>query len=144
MARMRQGCATAKAQAYNAPRARGPVRSANPLKKPVEYGQGWFESTKQLINVPAEEQAQYRRLMNHRANHGLERKDLYTDNWEGDVYVGDFKHDTLKWLGGLSAVMIALSVAVGVTARVEPHVLHRFPTETEEAYGAGPVAPFDA
>lgn len=32
--------------------------------------------------------AEYRRKANWEANNGKDRKDLYTDNWDGDVYKG--------------------------------------------------------
>lgn len=39
-----------------------------------------------VVRTP--ELAEERRKANWEANNGLERKDLYTDNWDGDKYKG--------------------------------------------------------
>jgi hypothetical protein len=38
--------------------------------------------------TPTQQELEWRRQANIEANNGKERKDLYTDNWDGDVYKG--------------------------------------------------------
>jgi hypothetical protein len=41
-----------------------------------------------LPTTPTQQELEWRRQANLEANNGKERKDLYTDNWDGDVYKG--------------------------------------------------------
>jgi hypothetical protein len=55
----------------------------------VTYGANWYEKTKKLGKRRSEREALDEwRFANARANNGRERKDLYTDNWDGDQYKG--------------------------------------------------------
>lgn len=126
-------------------RVRGPFRE----DMPVEYGPDWYEATRQAWqnNDPAEE-AKWRRLVNFKVNHGVERKDLYTENFDGDTWnhQGDGSPaDTLRMLGTISAVLIVASVVIGFNARIEPRMTNRYPDAIEQVYGTGAVvAPFEA
>ena len=58
----------------------------------VSYGNSWYERTRNFADARSRESAttqleRYRRA-NREANNGRERKDLYTDKWDGDVYKG--------------------------------------------------------
>jgi hypothetical protein len=66
------------------------------------YGESWYEATKKRRS-DAEELAR-RREANFRANNGKERKDLYTDNWDGDVYKGS----------SFNILTVLIGIAVGV------------------------------
>lgn len=54
----------------------------------VEYGRDWYVQTRQATRRTAGEEIARRREANRVANNGRERKDLYTDAWDGDVYKG--------------------------------------------------------
>jgi hypothetical protein len=56
----------------------------------VSYGKDWYAQTRQASRQfrTTREEIEYRRQANLEANNGRERKDLYTDNWDGDVYKG--------------------------------------------------------
>ncbi|KAF5830439.1 hypothetical protein DUNSADRAFT_14577 [Dunaliella salina] len=56
----------------------------------VSYGQDWYEQTREAAKLrrSPREELQRRRLANRIANNGQERKDLFTNNWEGDQYKG--------------------------------------------------------
>eukprot|EP00879_Flechtneria_rotunda_P005607 GHRR01005903.1.p1 GENE.GHRR01005903.1~~GHRR01005903.1.p1 ORF type:complete len:137 (+),score=13.65 GHRR01005903.1:179-589(+) len=56
----------------------------------VQYGQDWYEQTREASRQlrTAREELEYRREANRIANGGKERKDLYTNNWDGDQYKG--------------------------------------------------------
>lgn len=61
-------------------------------KQQVDYGEDWYSSTKNFgrtntIKNSKKYMDNYREA-NRLANNGKERKDLYTDNWDGDVYKG--------------------------------------------------------
>jgi len=56
----------------------------------VSYGKDWYEQTREaakLKRTPREE-LERRRRANAIANNGQERKDLFTNNWDGDRYKG--------------------------------------------------------
>jgi len=56
----------------------------------VEYGASWYEATRQASSPKrtVREELQRRRDANEAANNGKDRKDLYTDNWDGSEYKG--------------------------------------------------------
>lgn len=56
----------------------------------VTYGRDWYSQTRQAMDsrTSAREQLERYRRANREANNGREREDLYTDNWDGDVYKG--------------------------------------------------------
>eukprot|EP00775_Hariotina_reticulata_P002872 gene2872-3163_t len=56
----------------------------------VTYGADWYSATKQQAQPfkTVKEEIEYRREANRIANNGKERKDLYTDNWDGSEYKG--------------------------------------------------------
>ncbi|KAK3271868.1 hypothetical protein CYMTET_19804 [Cymbomonas tetramitiformis] len=61
-------------------------------KQNVDYGEDWYSSTKNFGKTNTTKNSKkymdnYREA-NRLANNGKERKDLYTDNWDGDVYKG--------------------------------------------------------
>lgn len=58
----------------------------------VTYGNGWYDATRNAakrdrVTSTRTKLAEYRSA-NDRANNGKERKDLYSDNWDGDEYKG--------------------------------------------------------
>ncbi|KAK9835359.1 hypothetical protein WJX81_004613 [Elliptochloris bilobata] len=53
----------------------------------VKYGNDWYAATRERPRTVKEE-IEWRRKANYAANKGRERKDLYTDNWDGSVYKG--------------------------------------------------------
>ncbi|PNH05025.1 hypothetical protein TSOC_008762 [Tetrabaena socialis] len=57
---------------------------------PLQYGADWYSKTRELARSPrtVREEIEYRRQANLAANNGKERKDLYTDNWDGSEYKG--------------------------------------------------------
>mmetsp|Transcript_34466 Transcript_34466/g.47755 ORF Transcript_34466/g.47755 Transcript_34466/m.47755 type:complete len:145 (+) Transcript_34466:73-507(+) len=59
-------------------------------KEKVEYGSDWYTQTKKYGVKQTSSKKFYDnyKAANEAANNGKERKDLYTDNWEGDVYKG--------------------------------------------------------
>lgn len=59
-------------------------------KGAVTYGNDWYQQTRDAMNTKrtVREEMEMRRKANRAANNGKERKDLYTDNWDGDVYKG--------------------------------------------------------
>ncbi|EFJ46909.1 hypothetical protein VOLCADRAFT_118018 [Volvox carteri f. nagariensis] len=55
----------------------------------LEYGNDWYKKTRELARPrTVREEIEYRRQANLIANNGKERKDLYTDNWDGSEYKG--------------------------------------------------------
>lgn len=54
----------------------------------VDYGRDWYAQTRDATRRTASEEIARRREANRVANNGRERKDLYTDAWDGDVYKG--------------------------------------------------------
>lgn len=55
----------------------------------VSYGNDWYSQTREATKRrTTREEIEYRRKANWEANNGRDRKDLYTDNWDGDVYKG--------------------------------------------------------
>lgn len=55
----------------------------------VEYGANWYEQTRAASKPRSvREEIAYRKAANAAANGGKERKDLYTDNWDGSEYKG--------------------------------------------------------
>ena len=83
---------------------------APPLK--VEYGQDWYAQTREAAQPrrTTREEMEYRRQANLEANNGKDRKDLYTDNWDGDKYKGNPVN--------ILTVLAALSVLVPVLGLV--------------------------
>ncbi|KAG7672238.1 hypothetical protein NADE_000087 [Nannochloris sp. 'desiccata'] len=75
----------------------------------VEYGNDWYTQTREAAKPrrTASEEMEYRRQANLEANNGKDRKDLYTDNWDGDVYKGS----PVNILTILAAVSILVPVA---------------------------------
>ncbi|KAF8058884.1 hypothetical protein HT031_005452 [Scenedesmus sp. PABB004] len=70
----------------------------------VEYGAGWYEATRQAPARTVREEIAYRKEANRLANNGRERKDLYTEAWDGS-----------EWKGGnvnVLTVIAAISVLV--------------------------------
>lgn len=65
--------------------AKRPVKTGK-----VDYGKDWYQQTRQNARrfKSVKEELEYYRKANWEANNGKERKDLYTDNWDGDVYKG--------------------------------------------------------
>ncbi|GAX83795.1 hypothetical protein CEUSTIGMA_g11220.t1 [Chlamydomonas eustigma] len=63
--------------------------SSSRVTKSVRYGQDWYEATKNPSSKrTVKEEIEYRRTANFAANNGKERKDLYTDNWDGSEWKG--------------------------------------------------------
>ncbi|GIL73741.1 hypothetical protein Vretimale_5380 [Volvox reticuliferus] len=55
----------------------------------LDYGNDWYKKTRELARPrTVREEIEYRRQANLIANNGKERKDLYTDNWDGSEYKG--------------------------------------------------------
>ncbi|GLI61285.1 hypothetical protein VaNZ11_003636, partial [Volvox africanus] len=55
----------------------------------LDYGNDWYKKTRELAKPrTVREEIEYRRQANLIANNGKERKDLYTDNWDGSEYKG--------------------------------------------------------
>jgi len=56
----------------------------------VQYGANWYEQTRAATkgSRTVREEIAYRKAANQAANNGRERKDLYTDNWDGSEYKG--------------------------------------------------------
>lgn len=57
------------------------------------YQDAWFSNTRAVLEGQASTEGRRRVIKeyveaNRRANGGREREDLYTDNWDGDVYKG--------------------------------------------------------
>eukprot|EP00195_Chlamydomonas_chlamydogama_P015589 CAMPEP_0202902058 /NCGR_PEP_ID=MMETSP1392-20130828/16133_1 /ASSEMBLY_ACC=CAM_ASM_000868 /TAXON_ID=225041 /ORGANISM="Chlamydomonas chlamydogama, Strain SAG 11-48b" /LENGTH=98 /DNA_ID=CAMNT_0049588741 /DNA_START=14 /DNA_END=307 /DNA_ORIENTATION=- len=55
----------------------------------VDYGSDWYEQTRKAASPrfrTVREELEYRRQANLAANNGRERKDLYTDNWDGSEW----------------------------------------------------------
>jgi hypothetical protein len=80
--------------------------------KTVEYGSDWYQQTREAAKprrTPREEM-EYRRQANLEANNGKDRKDLYTDNWDGDVYKGSPVN--------ILSILIAVSLLVPVAGLV--------------------------
>jgi len=89
--------------------ARREVRAAakRPVKTgKVDYGKDWYAQTRQNARrfKTVKEELEYYRKANWEANNGRERKDLYTENWDGDVYKGS------RW--NILNLLIILFVAV--------------------------------
>eukprot|EP00241_Pyramimonas_parkeae_P009932 CAMPEP_0114255106 /NCGR_PEP_ID=MMETSP0058-20121206/17372_1 /TAXON_ID=36894 /ORGANISM="Pyramimonas parkeae, CCMP726" /LENGTH=132 /DNA_ID=CAMNT_0001369443 /DNA_START=73 /DNA_END=468 /DNA_ORIENTATION=- len=79
-------------------------------KKPdVDYGDDWYTQTKQYSVRKTNSKQFYAKYKaaNEAANNGKERKDLYSDAWDGDVYKGKEKVNILT-------VLIALFIGVPV------------------------------
>lgn len=58
------------------------------------YQEAWFRSTRSTLDAQSTTEGRRRVLReyveaNRKANGGREREDLYTDNWDGDVYKGN-------------------------------------------------------
>jgi len=64
----------------------------------------WFQKTK--VQMTPREQLRRYKEANERANNGRERKDLYSDNWQGDRYTGS----------GFNVLTALALIAVGVPA----------------------------
>jgi hypothetical protein len=58
---------------------------------------------------PPSPAAEYRRAANLAANNGKERKDLYTDNWDGSEYKGS-KFNILTLLAALFVLVPVLGL----------------------------------
>ncbi|KAI8475538.1 MAG: hypothetical protein J3K34DRAFT_404497 [Monoraphidium minutum] len=72
-------------------RAKPAPKAAAGGKPPaVTYGQDWYKATREAAKPrrTVREEMEYRRAANRAANNGRERKDLYTDNWDGSEYKG--------------------------------------------------------
>ncbi|KAK9805148.1 hypothetical protein WJX72_001994 [[Myrmecia] bisecta] len=58
-------------------------------ERSVSYGRDWYKQTRELSQPrTVREELERRRKANLEANNGRERKDLYTDAWDGDKYKG--------------------------------------------------------
>ncbi|KAI8114137.1 hypothetical protein M9434_002263 [Picochlorum sp. BPE23] len=73
-------------------------------QKEVSYGRDWYQQTRDAMNTKrsAREEMEIRREANRKANNGRDREDLYTDNWDGDVYKGNRVN--------ILSVLVAISV----------------------------------
>ena len=78
----------------------------------VEYGASWYETTRQASSPKrtVREELQRRRDANEAANNGKDRKDLYTDNWEGSEYKGS-QFNILNLLVALFVLVPVLGLA---------------------------------
>eukprot|EP00884_Botryococcus_braunii_P020014 jgi/Botrbrau1/6697/Bobra.0202s0034.1 len=73
-----------------------------------QSGQDWYQKTRDPYQGrTVREELEYRRQANLAANKGKERKDLYTDNWEGSEYKGS----SINILTVLIALFILVPVA---------------------------------
>ena len=71
------------------PRAQKNNKSNKTSTTSVTYGRDWYTQTREATSRrTVREEIEYRREANRIANNGRERKDLYTDNWDGDQYKG--------------------------------------------------------
>ncbi|GLC34983.1 hypothetical protein PLESTB_001185500 [Pleodorina starrii] len=67
----------------------------------LDYGNDWYTKTRELARPrTVREEIEYRRQANLVANNGKERKDLYTDNWDGSEYKGS-PYNILSLVGAL-------------------------------------------
>ncbi|KAG2444523.1 hypothetical protein HXX76_001270 [Chlamydomonas incerta] len=68
---------------------KAPAGKAAPSGKSLDYGADWYTKTRELSRPrTVREEIEYRKEANRAANNGKERKDLYTDNWDGSEYKG--------------------------------------------------------
>eukprot|EP00242_Pyramimonas_sp_CCMP2087_P010082 CAMPEP_0198206712 /NCGR_PEP_ID=MMETSP1445-20131203/10248_1 /TAXON_ID=36898 /ORGANISM="Pyramimonas sp., Strain CCMP2087" /LENGTH=138 /DNA_ID=CAMNT_0043879501 /DNA_START=56 /DNA_END=472 /DNA_ORIENTATION=- len=74
----------------------------------VDYGADWYAQTKKKGGIKRSSKEFYEeyRDANVKANNGRERKDLYTDNWDGDEYKG----------GGFNILTFLIILFLGVPA----------------------------
>lgn len=79
------------------------VRAKQSKSEQVSYGANWYEQTKSRPRSVREE-LERRKATNELANNGRERKDLYTDNWDGSEYKGSNVN--------ILTIILAVSVAV--------------------------------
>ncbi|MEW5314540.1 MAG: hypothetical protein WDW38_006029 [Sanguina aurantia] len=93
--------------------AGGTMKTGGPAKEPKKggetfnYGSDWYENTRQQgTKRTIREEIEYKKQANLIANNGQERKDLYTDNWDG----GEYKGSSINIL----TVLIALSIGVPI------------------------------
>ena len=84
------------------------TRVAESKRQTVDYGRDWYAQTREAAQPrrTTREEIEYRRQANLAANNGKERKDLYTDNWDGDVYKGS----PINILTVLAAVSVLVPV----------------------------------
>jgi len=87
-------------------RGRVTCRAAKDDDDKVEYGTDWYAQTKKygLKKRSSKEFYDEYRAANEKANNGKERKDLYSDNWDGDEYKG----------GGFNILTVLILLFVGV------------------------------
>jgi hypothetical protein len=78
----------------------------------VQYGSDWYAQTREAAKPrrTTREEMEYRRQANLAANNGKDRKDLYTDNWDGDKYKGNPVN--------ILSVLIVISILVPVAGLV--------------------------
>eukprot|EP00803_Ostreobium_quekettii_P009009 evm.model.scf_351.6 EVM.evm.TU.scf_351.6 scf_351:47488-50920(-) len=77
------------------------VAGAKKQRQNVEYGGGWYDATREYGQPKTvKEQLDRWRKANYEANKGLDRKDLYTENWAGSEYRGS-KFNILTLIGAL-------------------------------------------
>ena len=91
---------------------KGFSRRSKPIEErpqTVNYGSDWYAQTREAAKPrrTTREEMEYRRQANLEANNGKDRKDLYTDNWDGDKYKGS----PVNILTILAAVSILVPVA---------------------------------
>lgn len=88
----------------------GPKKDTN--NTTVTYGRDWYSQTREAMNskTSAREQLERYREANREANNGREREDLYTDNWDGDVYKGGKVN--------ILSVLIAVSILAPIAGLV--------------------------
>lgn len=78
----------------------------------VTYGRDWYSQTRDAMNsrTSTREQLERYKKANREANNGREREDLYTDNWDGDVYKGGKVN--------ILSVLIAVSILAPIAGLV--------------------------
>ncbi|WIA39531.1 hypothetical protein OEZ86_005621 [Tetradesmus obliquus] len=90
--------------------------SGKAATKQVSYGKDWYEQTRNAARPSrtVREEIAYRQEANRLANNGKERKDLYTDNWDGSEYKGS-KFNILTVLALLSILTPVLGLVFAYT-----------------------------
>lgn len=92
-------------------------------RQTVDYGRDWYAQTREAAQPrrTTRKEIEYRRQANFEANNGKERKDLYTDNWDGDKYKGSPLN--------ILTVLAAISVLVPVLGLIFAYQVRRMARE---------------
>ena len=101
-------CATSR----NATVARAKSSKSSSSDVKIEYGASWYQATREAVKPKrtVREELQRRREANEAANNGKDRKDLYTENWDGSEYKGS-PFNILNFIAALFVLVPVLGLA---------------------------------